>query len=69
MVNTELLNRKIDERGIKKTYLADKLGISRAAFYLKIGNSNEFTANEIMILCEILGITKLSEKEAIFFAK
>lgn len=69
MVNTELLEKRISERGLKKSYLAEKIGISRAGLYLKMGNSNEFTAKEIMILCDELDITKLSDKEAIFFAK
>ena len=69
MVDTKLLDKKIEEKGLKKNYLAEKMGISRAAFYLKVGNSNELTAKEIMMLCDELGITRLSEKEAIFFAR
>lgn len=69
MVNTELLEERIVKSGKIRTHLSEKMGISRAALRLKIKNENEFTANEIMILCEELGITKLSDKERIFFAK
>lgn len=69
MVNTALLEEKISESGKIKNYLAEKMGISRYALYLKSKNLNEFTAKEIMILCDELNINKLSDKERIFFAK
>lgn len=68
MVNTALLEEKIAEVGKPKTFLAKKVGISRAGLHLKIHNNNEFTAREIMILCDELGITRLTDKEKIFFA-
>lgn len=69
MVNTNLLNDKIKESGIKKEYIAKQLGITRAGFYKKATNGSEFTIKEVNIICKLLSITKLTEKESIFFAK
>lgn len=69
MVNTVMLNQKIKESGLKKEYIADQMGITRTGFYKKATNGSEFTVKEVDILCKLLSITKLTEKESIFFAK
>lgn len=69
MTNTELLEKKINESGKKKGYLAAKCGLSRAGFRNCITNNAEWTASQINKLCEELEITSLREKDAIFFAK
>ena len=71
MVNTKLLNQKIKDSGLKKGFIADKLKLSRYGFYKKEHNVDGscFNLNEVASLCELLSITKLSEKESIFFAK
>ena len=67
MTNTEELERLIDKSGLKKIYIAKALGISRQGFTNKCKNKNPFTATEISILCELLNITRLVDKERIFF--
>lgn len=67
MVNTEALEKKIRDQGIKKVFLAEKLGITSFGLSKKINNINEFKASEIQMLCELLNITSLKEKESIFF--
>lgn len=69
MTNTELLEKKIQESGKKKGYLAKKVGLSLAGFYNCCNNKAEFKQSQIDILCEELGITDLYERHAIFFAK
>lgn len=69
MVNTKLLNKKIEESGLKKEYIANQIGITRAGFYKKATNGSEFTTGEVATLCKLLSITKLTEKESIFFAE
>lgn len=69
MTDTLYLEDLIKLKGLKKGYLAERLSISRQALYLKINNESEFTATEINVLCEELGITKLTEKEKIFFVQ
>lgn len=67
MIDSALLENKIQESGLKKTYIADCLGLSRTSFYKKLNNESEFTASQIGKLCKILAITRLTEKETIFF--
>ena len=68
MVNTKLLNEKIEQSGYKKEFIARQLNITRAGFYKKATNGSEFTSGEVATLCKLLSITKLTEKESIFFA-
>lgn len=67
VVNTEMLNGLIDSSGLKREYIAKRIGISRQALYSKINNDTDFTISEVVILCDVLGIKKLSERNAIFF--
>ena len=69
MTNTKLLNEKIAESGLKKGFIADKLGLTTYGLQLKTINRNEFKASEISALCDLLNITTAREKEDIFFAK
>ena len=62
-----LLNSKIDEIKIPITTIAEKMGISRQTFYLKISGQREFKASEIEKICDILRLTD-DEKSSIFFA-
>ena len=68
VVNTDRLSEFIEKSGKKKGYLAEKVGISRQALRNKMLNITEFTSTEVNILCSELGITKLTDKEQIFFA-
>lgn len=67
MTDTELLKRKIHESGLKYGYIAEKIGISRTSLYLKVNGDKAFNQSEISILCELLPIENLEEKEHIFF--
>lgn len=69
MNNITLLEDKIKKSGKKKSYLANKCGLSRAGFRNCVLNKAEFKASHIDILCDELEVTTLREKEAIFFVK
>lgn len=68
MTNTELLEKAIKAKGLKKLFLAEKIGLTPAGFCNCLNNRAEFKASQINTLCDLLGITDLAEKEAIFFA-
>ena len=68
MTNTELLEKRIAQSGLKKSYIAKSIGLSPYGLTLKIQNENEFKASEIEKLCILLGIDDLEERSAIFFA-
>lgn len=69
MTNTKLLKRIIEESGLKVSFIADFVGISRQALWNKVNNASQFNQYEIDKMCDILRITSLKTKEAIFFAK
>lgn len=69
MTNTKLLKEYIEKSGLKLTYIAESLGISRSALWKKINNASSFDQYQIEKTCALLGIHTLKEKEAIFFAK
>lgn len=68
MTNTDLLKDTIAKSGFKISFIADCVGISRQLLWRKINNLSAFNQYEINKLCEILKITSLKMKEAIFFA-
>ena len=68
MTNSSLLERKIQDSGLRKSWILEQLGIkSYATLRAKIKNESEFTASEIDKLCEILNIGK-GQRQSIFFA-
>lgn len=69
MTNKELLEKAIQASGLKKVFLASQIGLTPAGFYNCINNRAEFRVSQVHILCDLLGITDLEEKEAIFFAE
>jgi hypothetical protein len=69
MTNTTLLQDKIKRSGLKIGFLAKTVGLSRQQFSKKVNNMAPFNQLEIDALCNVLHITSLRDKEAIFFAK
>lgn len=69
MTNTVLLKEKIKSSGLKLSFIAEQMGLSRCGLYKKINNLSPFNQYEIEKLCCLLKITSTCEKEAIFFAK
>jgi len=68
MTNVKELERFIEKSGLKKCYIAKALGLSRQGLHNKINNKSDFTTTEISLLCDLLDITNLKDKERIFFA-
>jgi DNA-binding Xre family transcriptional regulator len=67
MTNTAMLDDYIKKSGLKKSFLADAIGVTRQGFSLKCNNKGEFRASEIDTLCKILNIG-VKDRMAIFFA-
>lgn len=67
MTNIELLEKKIQQSGLKKGYIAEKLGVSRATFCALLSNKAEFKASQIRVLCDLLDIQDDTMVRAIFF--
>lgn len=69
MTDTKELQRIIEESGLKKCFIASKLGLTVYGLQKKVENRSQFKAEEIKILCDVLKITSLRERERIFFAE
>lgn len=67
MTNTNELERVIAESGLKKSYIAKVLCLSRQGLRNKILNIQPFTTREVQALCDLLRIEELGDKENIFF--
>lgn len=68
MTDSAALRGLIAKRGLKLKYVADAVHLSRYGLQLKIDNKNEFKTSEVAILCGLLNIKSLEDKERIFFA-
>lgn len=49
-MNHELLKETIQDRGVKVSVLADKMGISRQSLHLKLNGERSFDQGEIMAI-------------------
>lgn len=67
MTDSERLLNDIQDKGLKRKFIAEKLGISQYQLSKKINNIVEFKASEIKLICGILGY-KNEEMISIFFA-
>ena len=65
-MDTILLKKIIEDRGIKYQYLAKELGISRESLYNKVNGKTEFTAGEIRSIAKTLALDFLTI-QTIFF--
>lgn len=68
MTNVKLLEEKIRQSGLKKSYLAERIGVSRGTLSSLLSNKTEFKTSQVCALCEVLGITDDETIRAIFFA-
>lgn len=59
-VNTDSLYSLIDQKGLKKGFVATQLGLSRQGFLNKATGKNEFTYSEA---CKLFNILSASEEE------
>jgi len=68
MTDLVLLKKIIDDSGLPMTIIAAKTGIKRETLYNRLKGVGEFTASEMVGLCDVLHLNK-TDRERIFFAK
>lgn len=68
MTNTVLLEKLIKASGLKKKFIAEKLGICRQQLNKKIAGLVQFTGPEIKILCKLLNLEEWGHIKPVFFA-
>jgi DNA-binding phage protein len=67
MTDTQALLDVINDKGLKLTFIAKKIGLSRYSLYNKIHNKSYFNAAEIQALCKVLDIKSTVTKDKLFF--
>lgn len=67
MTNKELFNKVLSEKGVTKSFLARKCGITRQHFYAMENGRGEFKGKHIRAICEALRIEDGDLIDAIFF--
>lgn len=68
MTNTKLLKEKIEQSGLKKSYIAKALGMTRSTLRAYLEGRMEFRVSHTNILCALLKID-VEQREAIFFGQ
>ena len=68
MTNVKLLKKKIQQSGLKKSFIAMKLGVTPSTFSALLNGKSEFKASQIRVICELLDIKDAEEVRTIFFA-
>lgn len=66
MTDVELLNKKIDESGLKRGFIASKIGLTYAGLWQMLKSGAEFKPSQINILCDLLRIENPDERKQIF---
>lgn len=60
MTNVAMLKEVIEQSGLKKTFIADRLRLSYNGYLKKENGTNDFTAKEITLMKDLL---RLSNKQ------
>lgn len=68
MVNTILLKEKVEASGYRTAWIAEQLGITRSSWSYKLNGHRSFSTEEVKMLCKLLKINSLKERNDIFFA-
>ena len=68
-VDSNLLNQKIDESGLRVNFIVETLGLSRQGFDKKRNGLTPFKASEVYVLCDLLKISDIEEKSKIFYPR
>jgi len=67
MINTPLLDSRIEQSGLKVGHIVETLGLSRNGFDKKRKGKTAFRTAEIYVLCDLLKLSD-ADKANIFFA-
>lgn len=52
----DILNKKIDEAGVKNRHIAEKLGVSEQYISLILSGKRKLTADKVIAISQVLGI-------------
>lgn len=66
MINTAELNQAMDQSGLKKNAVADRMGMTVQTLTRKLNGEAEFTVMEAQTISDIFGLTP-GKRQQIFF--
>lgn len=69
MINAKMLKGKMVAAEMTQQTLAKAAGMSRSSMNAKINGYYPFNVDEVVLICDILGIVDAKEKENIFLQK
>lgn len=67
MTNKKLLDQAIQDSGLKKSHIAEHLGVSRAGLSNLLRGRSEFKASQMQKISQLLNLSD-EQRTAIFFA-
>lgn len=62
MVDTKKLNEVIEDRGLKKKWLAEKMAMSECTFFSRLRGQTEFSVSEMVTMSSLLHMTDEEQK-------
>lgn len=63
MTDVNRLKEVVRDSGLKKVYIAERLGITYQGYLKKENGENEFMASEIKMMQELLGLSAKDTRE------
>lgn len=69
MVNVKKLKSKMVAADMTQQALAKAVGMSRSSINAKMNGHYPFNVDEVVLICDVLGIVDASEKEDIFLQR
>ena len=67
IMNLELLNKTIDESGLRKTHIANCIGMTKGQLYAKCIGTASWRVDEAKAISEVLKLTN-KQRNDIFFS-
>lgn len=67
MINTLLLKGKIVASGNTQSVIAKKMGLSETSLSAKINGKARFYSDEVLKMCDIIGVESADELAKIFY--
>lgn len=66
MVKTDLLKEALQASGLKRTFIAEQMGLTVQTLNNKCSGKTEFTISEVNMMCHLLNLPK-RQRDIIFF--
>lgn len=68
MTNSALFCKKVVDSGVKFSFIAEKIGMTRQGLSKKLKDNSDFKAYQMLIIADILHLSD-EDRDAIFYAQ